>query len=473
MLCELGGFEFFVFFASLFFFFKKFQKRARNWKTTSFHEKLFTTLIEESDANMEVIKSMPNKILPQEAKDEILSAPRLNINFTQLSELFMNILKQTNSETQSIKQSNRNLYYEYIEKFKASGAGQSNVHEAPDLSLIDRDLKRRKAERRKNKRQNRRKRKHVPSCDDLLEEEAGPVAKKSQGQLVKDSMAEIQAEIEDAEDDWMDVDDEDEAEANEPAKIPEKPKKKAKISNPEPEAETPEPESQEPDQSSSIEEDMKYLEQLEAELAEQEEEIEELENAPISTLTSSNRKKKQRKKLNKKRMKMIGLEDDPFDGDQKSQKAKQKLDKEDNDDLVLLKAPKRKKMKIQKQHEMNILRQQIELQNQLYQDNKKSMYADMQNSNKMNTTLEIESFMDSVSDDDLKKKKTKLKFAMDRCQTKSYEKGEKLNFKPEEVASPNKSPVKSILRVRSKNETRDLTPKSSSKSKKNSKISTS
>ena len=67
----------------------------------------------------------------------------------------------------------------------------------------------------------------------------------------------------------------------------------------------------------------------------------------------------------------------------------------------------------------------------------------------------------------------KLKFAMDRCQTKSYEKGEKLNFKPEEVASPNKSPVKSILRVRSKNETRDLTPKSSSKSKKNSKILTS
>ena len=44
----------------------------------------------------------------------------------------------------------------------------------------------------------------------------------------------------------------------------------------------------------------------------------------------------------------------------------------------------------------------MQLQYQLEQQEKKSLYAEMQNSNKMNTSLEIGSFCDSVSEEDLR-----------------------------------------------------------------------
>ena len=101
---------------------------------------------------------------------------------------------------------------------------------------------------------------------------------------------------------------------------------------------------------------------------------------------------------------------------------------------------------LQKQLEME---QQFRHQQKMEKQQKKIMYADMRNSNKLNTTLEIESFMDSVSDEDLKKKRTRLTFAEKKNlrSTKHFDcQKDKLKFKVKDVFSPERSPNKGILK---------------------------
>jgi len=477
-----------------------------NTLRNSVYQHVFDTILEESDATFKLIDENP--ALTAEQKSLYTEIPRLVFDYQFIIDGFMEKIKNSDAENQRLREekqkpsagskkskkwykqksiqddkneNNNNNYpeskiikhaarqtaYEYIERFKEAVAEKPSItKDTKDLSELDANAK---LTRREKNKARRLKRKRKQTCDSLLEanfdtktdflskrtkireEKSLVMAEVFEDQLQKDSDSGIERENPEI-DNEGEIEKENEAETETPA-------------HPEynPDISSNEDDDNDQAENSQAEKDLlRQLYSLDEDLEEDEEEIQkleadvELENEDLNQELDEQileeyekQKKKWRAKQNKKRKKKMDsiLASLGTDTSKRAKRAA-KLDlienNPNNDEIILL--PKKKKNMLQKQLEME---QQFRHQQKMEKQQKKIMYADMRNSNKLNTTLEIESFMDSISDEDLKKKRTRLTFAEKKNlrSTKHFDcQKDKLKFKVKDVFSPERSPNKGILK---------------------------